>query len=34
MRRLTDEEKQKVVGKFDNKQALAKSLEIIRGAMT
>jgi hypothetical protein len=29
-----DEEKQKVVEKFDNKGALAKSLEIIRGAMT
>jgi 4-phosphopantoate--beta-alanine ligase len=34
MRRLMDEEKQKVVEKFDNKGALAKSLEIIRGAMT
>ncbi len=31
---LTNKEKQKIVNKFDNKRALAKSLEIIRGAMT
>jgi 4-phosphopantoate--beta-alanine ligase len=31
---LAGDEKQKIVGKFDNKRVLAKSLEIIRGAMT
>ena len=31
---LAGDEKQKIVGKFDNKRVLAKSLEIIRGAIT
>ncbi len=31
---LSDEQQQKIVGKFDNKRVLARSLEIIRGAMS
>jgi 4-phosphopantoate---beta-alanine ligase len=34
LNKLSDEEQQKIVGKFDNKRVLAKSLEIIRGAMS
>ena len=31
---LSDEEQQKIVSKFDNKRGLARSLEIIRGAIS